>query len=148
PQLDTGNQRASIVRPLLATARAELEAYLTDAEQNWRVDSSNFELHHTRNRIRHEILPRLSGEVNPNLRQTLSEVAEIARAEEEFWQNETHRHLAPIWSVESDRGRLNHSSLQQHPLALQRRLVRAAAESLRLSLEFSHVEQVLSLRKE
>src|SRR6476661_9885566 len=42
----------AIVRPLLATTRADLQHFLADVKQAWREDSSNLELRHTRNRIR------------------------------------------------------------------------------------------------
>jgi tRNA(Ile)-lysidine synthase len=40
---------------------------------------------------------------------------------------------------------LNWKSIEQLGLAVQRRIIRAAAESLGLNLEFGHVEEVLSL---
>src|SRR5271157_287 len=50
-----------ILRPLLSTTRAEVEAYLNALGQEWREDSSNRHLTYTRNRIRHELLPLLEG---------------------------------------------------------------------------------------
>jgi tRNA(Ile)-lysidine synthase len=136
----------TIVRPLLAVLRRDLEQYLQPAQQPWREDSTNAQLHHTRNRIRHEILPRLCAEVNPQVRRTLAEVAEIARAEEEFWQAEVQRYLSAAWSPKKQGGGiLCGSLLNELPLALRRRVVRAAAESLGLSLELKHVEELLAL---
>jgi tRNA(Ile)-lysidine synthase len=43
-----------IIRPLLASRRSQVEAYLKDLNQPWREDSSNADTHHTRNRVRHE----------------------------------------------------------------------------------------------
>src|SRR5207248_6321052 len=48
----------SIVRPLLCTRREDLRVYLAEIGQSWREESSNRDLRHTRNRIRHGILPR------------------------------------------------------------------------------------------
>jgi tRNA(Ile)-lysidine synthase len=81
--------------------------------------------------------------LNPAVRQTLAEVAEIARAEEEYWQAETARHLPQVWNVE--RRSLMVKAIPEMPVALQRRLVRAAAESLGLSLDFRHVEDIRKL---
>jgi len=69
----------SIVRPLLGTRRRELEAYLKALGQGWREDSSNRDLRHSRNRVRHGIMPRLERHLNPAVREILSDVAEIAR---------------------------------------------------------------------
>ena len=82
-----------ILRPLLGTTRAEVEAYLRALGQGWREDSSNRHLSFTRNRIRHELLPLLEG-WNPRLREHLAQMAELARDEEAWWQGEMAR-LAP-----------------------------------------------------
>ena len=71
-----------IVRPLLSAYRRELESYLAEIGQPWREDSSNRELLQTRNRVRHEILPRLAELVNSRVHETLAAAAEIARSEE------------------------------------------------------------------
>src|SRR5437016_10870398 len=115
----------SIIRPLLRVRRKELEAYLIAEGQRWREDSSNRDLQHARNRVRHGILPRLERNLNPAVREILAETAEIARAEEEYWNAEVgrilegsagHRPRDPGATV----GLENFVGL---PLALQRRLV-------------------------
>jgi tRNA(Ile)-lysidine synthase len=85
---------ARIVRPLLGATRDEVEAYLESLGQSWREDTSNLDHRFLRNRVRHELLPVLEREYNPNIRQALSDVAEIARGEEEYWQNEVEGELA------------------------------------------------------
>ena len=142
PQLPVHGSQFSektIVRPLLGTRRRELEAYLRDLGQGWREDSSNRDLRHSRNRVRHGILPRLERHLNPAVRETLAEVAEIARADEQYWQQEVARVLPQAWNA----GALQLTVLAELPLALRRRVVRAAGESLGLQLEFGHVEDVL-----
>src|SRR6266581_3378062 len=139
----------SIIRPLLRVRRKELEAYLFAEGQRWREDSSNRDLRHARNRVRHGILPRLERNLNPAVREILAETAEIARAEEEYWNAEVGRIL------EGSRGRrrsqgeagaaVGLENFVALPLALQRRLVRAAAENFGLRLEFRHVEEILEL---
>jgi tRNA(Ile)-lysidine synthase len=135
----------AVVRPLLETRRPDLEAYLTELKQTWREDSSNRELRHMRNRVRHEILPRLEQHVNPSVRETLGEAAEIARAEEEFWSEKIAHRLPQFWTSYDAGGSLNWKPIEQLGLAVQRRVIRAAAESLGLNLEFRHVEEVLGL---
>lgn len=57
--------RGNIVRPLLDCTRAEVEDYLGVLGQPYCTDSTNLTDDYTRNRIRHDILPRLC-ELNPN----------------------------------------------------------------------------------
>jgi tRNA(Ile)-lysidine synthase len=133
----TGSQTGAIVRPLLGTQREGLEVYLRSLNQVWREDSSNRDLRHTRNRVRHGIMPRLAANLNPAVREALAETAEIARAEEEYWR-EVISKVLPASDPAVD-------FLEGLPLALRRRVVRAIAESLGVVLEFHHVEAVLAL---
>jgi len=151
------NPEAFIIRPLLGTRRRDLEAYLLALGQTWREDKSNRDLRHMRNRVRHGILPRLERYLNPAVREALAETAEIARAEEEYWAKEVARVLPLVWVAAMGRrrdsqrdagptgGTLRLSALTELPLALHRRVVRAASESLGLQLDFQHVEQILAL---
>ncbi|MBZ5572580.1 MAG: tRNA lysidine(34) synthetase TilS [Acidobacteriia bacterium] len=148
PQLTVSTQHsalsiqsaATIVRPLLSTRRKDLEAYLQGLGQNWREDSSNRDLRHARNRVRHGILPRMERHLNPAVREALAETAEIARAEENYWEQEVSRVLPA-----DAKGVIKLAVLADLPLALQRRVVRAAAESVGLRLDFRHVERILGL---
>lgn len=132
-----------IVRPLLTTRRHELEVYLNTLCQPWREDKSNRDLRFARNRVRHGILPRLESNLNPSVREALASTAEIARAEEEFWQKQVEIALPRTWDVSSSELRI--APLCEYPLALQRRIVRAAGESLHLRLEFGHIAQILEV---
>lgn len=85
---DDGDLSGEIVRPLLAFRRRELEAYLNDLKQPWCEDSTNAEDHFTRNRIRKLVLPLLEKEFNPAVAENLAELAEIARGEQDYWENE------------------------------------------------------------
>jgi len=137
------SQEKCIVRPLLATRRTDIEKYLREVNQSWREDSSNRDLRHTRNRVRHGILPRLEAHVNPAVREALADAAEIARAEEEYWANELERLLPQVWNEKHCS--LDCRGLLRQPLAVQRRLVRAAAERAGLVLELRHIGELLSL---
>ena len=150
PQLATGDRQlatSTIVRPLLDTSRAQLRAYLESIQQSWREDATNRDVSYARNRIRHELLPLLRREFNPGVDHVLSGTAEVARAEEEYWVSLVAKRLPKVL-IASEAGlsaTLDASLLQQEPLALRRRLLRVVAEPLGLTLEFSHLEQLLGL---
>lgn len=137
----------AVIRPLLQVRRCELLAYLQALGQPWREDASNLDLRFARNRVRHKVLPQLENELNPRIRELLAETAEIARAEERFWADVVSRALTQVWSAPagSTRGVLRIAALLRHPLALQRRILRAAAEALAVPLEFQHVDELLRL---
>lgn len=85
---DAGEPLGDIVRPLLDVRRRELEAYLKEIGQPWREDASNVDEKYTRNRVRKLVLPLLEKDFNPSVAQNLAELAEIARGEEDYWENE------------------------------------------------------------
>jgi tRNA(Ile)-lysidine synthase len=147
-----------LVRPLLQTSRQEIEAYLKSLGQPWREDSSNRDLDHTRNRIRHTLLPLLEHDFNPAIRQTLADLAELARAEDEYWNSELIKLLPklvhqgkPSRSGRSVSGNseqviaLDLAALQGLPLALQRVAIQGIAAQLGVTLEFKHIQQLMEL---
>jgi phosphoribosylaminoimidazolecarboxamide formyltransferase/IMP cyclohydrolase len=67
-----------LVRPLLDVRRSEVLAYLEREGQTYRQDSSNEDRDFTRNRIRHELLPQLAREYNPEVVTALTRLGEQA----------------------------------------------------------------------
>jgi tRNA(Ile)-lysidine synthase len=67
-----------LLRPLLAVRRAELIAYLGALDQPHRHDASNADPRFTRNRIRHQLLPRLERRFNPETVQSLLRLGTLA----------------------------------------------------------------------
>jgi tRNA(Ile)-lysidine synthase len=138
-----------ILRPMLSTSRAEVEAYLRSLGQTWREDSTNRHLTFTRNRIRHELLPLLE-DWNPQLREHLAQMATLALDEEAWWQAELAR-IAPqlLLPGRAMRGggraagdglALDTTRLAALPTALQRRLLRYAAQQLGATVDFPSTE--------
>jgi len=136
--LDT-QKKVRVVRPLLSVTREEVESYLTALGQDWREDESNLDHRFARNRLRHELLPLLEREYNPNLRQVLSDAAELWRAEEQYWQLLVQRHIEARMGPQ----RLVLEGFAELPLALQRHLLRRFAEGEGIALDFAHGEQLL-----
>ncbi|MFM8364403.1 MAG: tRNA lysidine(34) synthetase TilS [Verrucomicrobiota bacterium] len=105
----------TIHHPLLAVTRKEIDRYHTQHRIAFREDSTNAEYFHTRNKIRHEILPFIEHALGPSFRKAIPRAAEILRAEDEWMTS-----LVPIPGEA-----LSCRELRAMPLALQRRLVRA-----------------------
>ena len=97
---EDGEGHGEIVRPLLGIRRRELEQYLADVKQAWREDSTNADAKFTRNRVRRLVLPLLEREFNPAVVESFAELAEIARDEEDYWENEISGWLGTVvqWS--------------------------------------------------
>ncbi len=143
-----------VLRPMLWSTRAEVEAYLRGLGQEWREDSTNRQTSFTRNRIRHELLPLLE-EWNPRLREHLAQMAELARDEEAWWEAELER-VAPQMllqgrpargggRVESGGLAVDVTRLAALGPAVQRRLLRLAAKRLGSRVDFIATEALRRL---
>ena len=145
-----------IIRPLLGASRQQVEAYLAGLGQTWREDASNQDTAFTRNRLRHQLLPKLE-EWNPRIREHLANMAELARDEDAWWQAELGR-LAPQLllsgrpvrgggraGADEDAVALDVVRISAQPGAMQRRLLRFAAAKLGVSLSFDATESLLHL---
>lgn len=72
------NEHTSLLRPLLSFRRDELVAYLDELEQPYREDASNLNQRFTRNRIRHDLLPRLQADYNEQVDESLLRLGSLA----------------------------------------------------------------------
>jgi tRNA(Ile)-lysidine synthase len=139
---------ATVVRPLLSESREALRGYLRELQQQWREDASNQDRSFARNRVRHELLPLVEREFNPSAADVLSGLAEIARGEQQYWDER----LPQLWSTVADVSSESRTEagyqvsfcaerFRALSLAEQRRLVTYfLASAACLTLEFKHVE--------
>ncbi len=138
----------TIIRPLLASTRAEIEAYCSEEGLTTRLDRSNLDTTYFRNRLRHEVLPYLA-QINPRISERLRNLAEVVRADygllREF-VNVAHDTL--LIAAYPDAVVYDLLRWREQPLAVRRALIRRAAYELRRSLRdvaFGHVEQAVDV---
>ncbi len=154
-----GKAPGEILRPLLCVRRQAVERYLFALAQPWREDGSNADPAFTRNRFRHQLLPRLR-DFNPSLDQTVSNLAELAREDEARWQAEVSRILPQLLlpgkpvrgggrSVATTPNQASLSieieRLRPLDLSLRRRVLRASARQLGSRLSFPETSRLLAL---
>ena len=145
-----------IIRPMLHLRHVDAEQYLKSIGQTWREDATNADTHHARNRIRHELLPALTRDFNPQITETLARTAEVLAADEQYLHTETQR-LLPLLvlpgkpvrgggrAATDDGVAIDVLKLHAQPLALRRRIIRSVAESLGAHLDQQQVEDALTL---
>ncbi len=137
-----------IIRPLLEVSRAEVEQFLTERGVPWRNDSTNASRRFARNRIRHDLLPGIAADWNPEIEETLAHTADWALAEETWWETETARLAAGLFQEAGDGVVVEANALARLPLAAGRRLVRKAilnAKGDLLAIDYRHIEAILAL---
>jgi tRNA(Ile)-lysidine synthase len=139
---------SGLVRPLIDVERSEIRAWLRRCGIGWREDSSNRDPAFARNRIRHQLLPRLSADWNPALEATLARTADWALAEESYWREEIGRLGDALFTRRGGAIVVGADRLAGLPLAAARRLVRRAVEEVKGDLRgigFDHIQAMLDL---
>jgi tRNA(Ile)-lysidine synthase len=138
--LDTN---CEVVRPLLSFRRAELREYLRQRRQTWREDSSNQDAIFLRNRLRQRLMPLIVEDFGPAAIERITELAEIARAEEAHWA--AHSGISALVSAAP----LPTDELLALPLAAARRTVRGWLEqnAPATSTSFHLVDDILDLAR-
>ena len=84
PRMRKLTDSLTLIRPLLDCTRAQVIRYLEELGQGFRTDSSNVDNRYTRNRLRHELLPLLREQYNPELDNALLRFSEQAGQAQEF----------------------------------------------------------------
>lgn len=80
----------TVIRPLLACSKAQIEKYLLEIGETWVTDSTNSDTEYSRNFIRAEIIPSLK-RINPALDKSVLRLSEAARADEEYFLKEAEK---------------------------------------------------------
>ena len=145
------------IRPLAGFTRQQIERFLTSKGLVPRHDPTNADTHYFRNRIRHELIPRLESDYNPNIKVGLSRTADVLGAESEYLDTvaretfeicriedpEKIKALAALESVVLDRAKF-----RQLHIAVQRRVLRQSFFEMLQDigdLYFTHCEAMLNL---
>ncbi len=138
--------RGIFVRPLLDTPRQEIEDYLAGRGIPHVEDRTNTDPAHTRNRIRHEVLPLLR-QLNPRVEEALVQTAGVLRQEDTYLHTAAERVCRQVeWRGES--AALERKALLELPAALQGRVVRSMLDLLQISkkdIGARHIRAVLDL---
>jgi tRNA(Ile)-lysidine synthase len=125
--------RRGIIRPFLNLVREDIRAELAARRLTYRDDSTNSDLHFLRNQIRAELLPLLERVYNPEIVRGLKDLADRARDEEAYLEQQTTDKLLLGGCKKTGNGtevRMMVTALHDLPPALQRRALRQVLENL------------------
>ena len=137
-----------IVRPLLASTREEIMAYMEQEGLAHRLDSSNEKPLYHRNRIRKELLPVIT-RLAPAAVRVLLRQADLLREDEQYLEAVTTRLVGELVTGGPEEGvrRLNRQAVIELHVALQRRLVRAVLRTYEEEGKSSSVRVVELVRR-
>ena len=132
-------KRLPYIRPLLEVSADEIEKYLKENDLPHVEDVTNHDTAYRRNHIRHQLLPLLQQEYNPEIVRALAQMAANLQEEETYLERQT-----PDVSEEISIG-----WLLQYPVNLQKRILRKwlRKQGLMQDVQQVHIEQLLELAK-
>lgn len=145
------------IRPLSGFTRRQIDTFLASKGLAPRHDSTNTDTRYFRNRIRHELIPRLESEYNPNIKVGLSRTADVLGAESEYLDTVAQEAFETCWFRDPDRVKalatlesvvLDREKFQQFHIAVQRRVLRLSFFEMLDSigdLYFAHCEAMLNV---
>ena len=131
----------TIIRPLLGVWREEVLGYLRQHRLSYRQDPTNQDTRFLRNRIRHELLPLLEREYNPQLKPLLNQLAEQCRTDAGFLSEAAQRYWKRLVKPQHGHLAIHQERFLSQPKALQRQLIRLAVQRVQGDLtgfEFRH----------
>ncbi len=137
-------QRESFVRPLLATYRPEILAYLAEQNIPYLEDDSNKDRRFLRARIRHQLLPEL-GKYSPNIITQLNRTAGLLKTDEAFLQEKTERIVARVMVPLESGVQFSRIGLKKLPPAILSRLFQKALSQVKGDLRRIGSVHLLSL---
>ena len=140
-------ERQNFIRPLLPISRSEIEKYLECHRQLFRTDYSNSDVAFVRNKIRHEILPKIA-EINPNIVETLGNSTKNITDDYDYIEESARQSLGSIitdqashsLSLDYKRWLILHPALKRQTL----RLVIADITDL-IDITSKQIEEVLEV---
>ena len=131
----------TLVRPLLAVPRAEVEAYCAAHALQPRVDETNRDVTFLRNRLRHEVMPLLR-QINPQVARQLRQLADASVVDAGYIEEAVQRDVFAQAVLSPDAVVLPLAVFRAVHPALQRRFVVWAARALDPTVELAYVQQV------
>jgi len=147
--------RDIVIRPLLKTTRKEVREFINERDIPFVEDSTNSLEIHTRNKVRHSIIPLIET-LNPRFCEAASTASHLFKADEEFISD-----IADLFVSDCCMGlTANASDLAVLPFSVSSRVIRRlyvmgtqgdnsggfpAESKLPTSLSFNHVLDVLAL---
>lgn len=134
--------RGRLVRPLLETAREDIDQYIRRHSIPFVEDETNSDTAFTRNRLRLEVLPLLE-ELSPGCGGRIAAAAELLREEDGHLRREAE---ALVPEASDGAVTLPVPVLERQDKAVQRRLVRTMGRKLGVELTKAQTEAVLSLK--
>lgn len=140
-------KRGNIIRPLLFVTREEIEQYLAENKIFYQEDETNQDIIYARNKIRHEVLPRLE-KINSRTVEHMAKTCEMMQETVDFLEKIVQSEFERLVEKEDDRRSIFVESLRRVDLFLQKQLMKNMIEDTakaKKDISSTHIMSALSL---
>lgn len=134
----------TVIRPLIGHSREEVLEYARETQLRYGNDSMNEDTSFTRARIRKRLLPMLKADFNPNIEESLGQLAELALDEERFWDRHLRSVMPRVGAAHPDNPS-DRIQLLKLTKAEQRRVLRALLKAHGAEPGMGQIEDALQI---
>jgi tRNA(Ile)-lysidine synthase len=146
--LKKNHEAIKLIRPLLGFTRNDIKKIISTYKLCIFLDKSNQLEHHSRNRIRNQILPTLRLFFNPQIDNVYFQYSEIGSIEEKHFEYILKKLQLKILSKNKRLAVLDTSLLNNLPLFLQKKLYKNFLQkTFKKNLSFAQIEFFINLQK-
>ncbi|MBE0657263.1 MAG: tRNA lysidine(34) synthetase TilS [Bryobacteraceae bacterium] len=117
--------REGLIRPMLGVTHVQARDWLAAQGLSWREDASNQHVHHTRNWLRHEVMPLLAGRF-PAAGEALARHAAAAFEDRMFWASAVERAVENLFQTTGGALVAGLDGIRSVARPLRQRVLRAA----------------------
>ncbi|MFC1622826.1 tRNA lysidine(34) synthetase TilS [Patescibacteria group bacterium] len=145
-------RNGSIIRPLLSTSRKDIISYIKKEELPYGIDITNKDPKFLRNKFRHDLIPYLEKNYNPNIKQLLSRTASIVADDYDFINQSSKKVTSKIATINLDKDSISvdvkkfqtlHPTIQKQSL----RLFISDLKKDTTDIEITNIEELLKIFK-
>ena len=140
--------RENIIRPILCLDREEILEYLCENGIDYRTDETNRENHYSRNKIRNELLPYISQNINEKAAWHIRQTAEALGEIETYLEKQTDQAWQDIAEYKEGECRLDREKLKEQDIVIRKRICRRAVAQMAGKLKditSVHIDIVLDI---
>ncbi len=140
--------RNEIIRPLLCVSRDDIEGYLLQHEIAYQIDKTNYEDNYTRNKIRLNMLPYATRQINSKAVSHIARTAGMLREAQEYIEKNAQKKMEQIVCVQNGQYSFDVKQFLDEDIVIQKEMLRMLIVRLANQLkdiESEHIAMILSL---
>ncbi len=134
------------IRPLIEITRDEIKEFLSKKGIKYVIDKSNRDMKFTRNKIRHNLIPLLKADYNPEIIRALNRFSSILR-EDEKWMEclVTDMYKDSVINEQPGNILIDIKKLLRHEKGALRRIIRKAIENVKGNLKRITYDHIIKI---